>query len=368
MNEKDIEELRTKILNYFKEVGFEIGSGLKPKKTTKNFLRKLHEQRRIEQLKKNRRFICENIHLLKRYYEKKEVIYVDEIELELRFIETRSEEYTLFKLWNLIWWSLPYERSVGRQMRYMLFDVSHGLPFGIVTLQSPILRCEARDKFLGIDAEHRDYWINQSLYAQRVGALPPYNIIGGGRMVAMSLSSQELRYAYREKYEGKLTAKKKRIIPARLLFVTTFSAYGRSKIYENLRCRYPLSIFVGWTKGAGTFHIPDSLYDMLLSVTGEYDKSAFVSSSRKLKLITRALQILGLENAVYHHINRAIYIFPHAQNIKEVITKNEKPKWLDLNFRSLFRCWKESINVDRIEVSWDRIRSILHNVLWMLGQ
>ena len=362
MNEKELTCLRRKLLEYFEDLGFKINPHLHPKKNSKNFLRKLHEYRRHEQLKNNYGFLTEAKKCVKKYYINKK-IHPEKIELELKFVdEIDSEEYILFKWWNIVWWSLPYEKSVGRIIRYMLYDTHHDLPFGLVVLQSPILRCKARDEYLGIGYEDRDYWINQSLYAQRVGALPPYNKILGGKLVAMSLCSKEIRDKYFKKYNGKKTTKKKIEIPARLLFISTLSAFGRSEMYENLNYNgNNLSIFVGYTKGAGTFHIPDDIYRQLLSLLGEdVDTSAFVSPSRKIKLIAKSLRILGLNNFEYHNIKRGIYLFPHAKNLREIIMERKKPEWYNFDFASLFEYWQNKIcKKDRLEINWRKIFNII---------
>ena len=60
-------------------------------------------------------------------------------------------------------------------MRFILWDTHHDLPFGLINLQSPILKTSVRDKSLGIPNNEIDYWVDKSMSAQRVGALPPYN-------------------------------------------------------------------------------------------------------------------------------------------------------------------------------------------------
>jgi hypothetical protein len=68
--------------------------------------------------------------------------------------------------------------------------------------------------------------------AQRVGALPPYNQLLGGKMTSITLVSDEIRDKYAEKYVGKKTLIKGRELPADLLFITTTSAFGKGTIYE----------------------------------------------------------------------------------------------------------------------------------------
>ena len=50
---------------------------------------------------------------------------IDPQEISLKIIEVKpnSFEAELFKWWNLVWWSMPYQHAYGRQMR--LFCGTH---------------------------------------------------------------------------------------------------------------------------------------------------------------------------------------------------------------------------------------------------
>lgn len=50
--------------------------------------------------------------------------------------------------------------------------------------------------------------------AQRVGALPSYNELIGGKMVALAMTSNEIREKYKQKYKGYVSLIKKRKIDA----------------------------------------------------------------------------------------------------------------------------------------------------------
>ena len=53
---------------------------------------------------------------------------------------------------------MPYQRAYGRQMRFIIWDVAHDNPFGVILLQSPLLHMKARDDHLKLPREHLDYW------------------------------------------------------------------------------------------------------------------------------------------------------------------------------------------------------------------
>jgi hypothetical protein len=275
-------------------------------------------------------------------------IQPEEIKLELREIErpySSAAESRIFFWWNLMWWSLPFEAPVGRQMRYLAWDTYHDAPFGLLLLQSPSLRMNVRDKYLGICKENLDYWINQSLYAQRVGALPPYNRLLGAKMMALSLVAEELRMRYEQKYNGTRTIIRGRNIPAKLLFVSTTGAYGKSSVYDRLRFEgESVCSFLGYTAGSGTFHVSDRLFEEIIDFleSNKIDTTRGYGSgpSRKRVLIHQAFKLLNLRGYYRNNIRRGFYLFPHAKNLKQIIQDDIQPEWISHPFQRLFEYWK----------------------------
>lgn len=113
-----------------------------------------------------RNFLRKYFNLAKLYSRDGKVIVPENIELELREVKSDSFEEFLFRWWNLIWWSIPYQRSYGRQMRFLLWDTKHNAPFGLICLQSPVLKMSVRDRSLGIPKDELDIWVNRSMNAQ----------------------------------------------------------------------------------------------------------------------------------------------------------------------------------------------------------
>lgn len=346
----DPTELRNEIIEALKAQGFKINPHLRPKRNEKETLRKVHEQKRKEQLRLHKKFLLENLDEMKKFSIDGKDIQPDKIKLKLIEVKPNSFESRLFFWWNLVWWSLPYDKPIGRQMRFVLWDEYHDAPFGLIGLQSPPLASSVRDNYLGLNNGNREYWINQSMYGQRIGALPPYNELLGGKMVALSLVSNEIRKAYEKKYRNRKTLLKKRKIPNRLLFITTTSAYGRSSVYERIKYKgEKVSIFLGFTSGAGTFHLPQELYEKLLiflEQEGINTKRGYgTGPSRKLKLVDLGFKKLGLKNIsgsyVFHNIRRGYYLFSHVKNLRNVIQKNKRPLWYDRPFNKLFIFWLE---------------------------
>lgn len=262
-------------------------------------------------------------------------------------LKPKKTLYTkIFFWWNLIWWSLPYSKPIGRQMRFLLWDRYHNAPFGLLGLQSPPLRSKVRDQYLGLQSHNNAYWINQSLYGQRIGALPPYNDLIGSKMVALSLVSNQVRDAYRQKYSNKISLLKKEKLPANLLFLTTTSAFGKSSVYSRLKFKgKEVSEFIGFTTGQGTFHISEKLYEEIISFLENngvnVERGYGTGPSRKLYLIQKGFSMLGIPQYLFHNIKRGYYIFLNVNNIKEIIHNNARPDWIDRDFYELEKFWKK---------------------------
>jgi len=343
-----------RIIQVLKEQGFKINPHIRPKGCSKTTYRRLQQKAKFEQLYLHKNFLVDSVNKVKNYCRDGSEIIPERISLELREVKSGSFEEVLFRWWNLIWWSIPLQRSYGRQMRFLLWDTTHDAPFGLICLQSPVLRMSVRDNYLGIPKEELDIWVNKSMNAQRVGALPPYNELLGGKMVALALTCNEIREVYREKYTSYISIIKKRKLEPELLFITTTSAFGKSSIYNRLKYNGEVvAQSLGYTQGSGTFHIPENLYEEIIDFLK--DKGIDTTRgyghgpSRKLKLISLGLKYLGLSKFEYHGIKREFYLFPLVKNLRYVIQEKQEPIWVDCPFDKLVDYWKERWAIPRAE-------------------
>jgi hypothetical protein len=183
------EELKKRIVDVLKEQGFKINPHVRPAIINKQAYKDVQNRSRLEQISVHRNFLQRNLSKAQQYCRNGSDINPEKINLELREVKTDSLEDTLFRWWNLAWWTIPYQRPYGRQMRFLLWDQTHDSVFGLIGLQSPILKMSVRDKALEIPNSELDVWVNKSMNAQRIGALPPYNQLLGSKMVALSLTS-----------------------------------------------------------------------------------------------------------------------------------------------------------------------------------
>lgn len=341
-----IRKLRSEIISTISKQGFYVNGEVVPIVSKKEGIKKIHQISRKEQLLKYKNFLKENLEEITQYTISGNEIEPDKIDLSLIEVEPNTLEEKLFRWWNLVWWSMPYQKAYGRQMRFLIWDNYHMAPFGIIGLQSPVLKMSVRDEYLNIPKADLDIWVNRSMQAQRVGALPPYNELLGGKLVALSLGANEIRKAYKTKYSNTKTLLENRKLDSNLLFITTSSAYGRSSIYNRLKYKDNLvAEKLGYTKGFGTFHVPDTLFTQIknfLESEGIDTGTTFGNGpSKRIKLLYQAFSRLKLPNYSQHQIQREYYLFNHVKNLENVIHKGKNAQYINRPFDELANFWKE---------------------------
>ena len=318
----------------------------------KTQIRQIHDMPRAQKISDNIHFIEKFAPQAEHFMRNSSEINIQKIRPTLYQIKEKTQNADLFRWWNLVWWSLPYEKPYGRQMRFLVWDEYHLAPIGLIGLQSPILKWGARDKYLNIESEMRDILVNQSMNAQRLGALPPYNKFLCGKLVASLMTSNYIRKSFNKKYKDYETLIYRRKLPANLLFITTTGAYGKSSVYNRLKDQHgKISEFIGWTNGNGSFHIPDSIYEDLilyLKKKGLKAERAFGNGpSIKMKNISQAMGLLGFQNGSNHGIKRAVYLFRFAKNLDNVIKKGKRPLWYNRKMDDITEYWKKRWAVKR---------------------
>ena len=346
-------DLKRRIVRHMAQNGFQAGRRLRLPREDREAYREVQQRARLARIREHGKFLAGFLPRAREIHRDGREIVPEDIDLELRAVAPGSFESKLFFWWNLAWWSVPYQQAYGRQVRLLLWDRAHGMPFGLVQLQSPLLRMGARDAYLQIPKEGLDLWANMSMSAQRIGALPPYNALIGGKMAALAVTCNEVRDAYRERYGGgRETLMGKRVLEPDLLFVTTTGAFGKSSMYDRLRYRdRPAAVMIGHTRGTGTFHVPDGLARELCSMLekmGVDTRTGYGHGpSRKVRLLRMAFGHLGLNGFHAHGIRRAVYLFPLAENLGGVIRGGERPQWFDRPFGEVAAYWKERWAVPR---------------------
>lgn len=355
--------LRRQINHTLRLQGYDISKGVfSLTRADRETLRQTHALAKKERMAGQTAFIHDHTRFIHDRMIDGKDLSIEKIAPKLIPVTAASHWATLFRWWNYVWWSMPYESAYGRQMRYIVWDQYHQAVIGLIGLHSPILSWAPRDRYLGLTAADRTYWVNQSMSAQRVGAVPPYNVILGGKLVAMLMTSDTLRKDFRRKYSKKSTVLQKRELPANLLFLTTTGAFGKSSLYTRLKFGEEwLASFIGYSNGSGTFHVPDIIYEQMLvalSRSGVNVKRGYGHGpSRKMRLIRQGMDALGYHNGVFHGVKRAVYLFPLARNMERLIAgKDRRPVWHHRRERDLTDFWKTRWIVPRINSRGKRLR------------
>ena len=344
--------LRSKVEKALVAQGYVVGNGVyRPGNAfmsgdnVRDNRRRLHQHARAERIREHIRFIRDFLPTAEGHIRNSKDIDIKKIKPEIREVKTGTKDEKFFRWWNMVWWSLPYEKAYGRQMRFIVWDEHHDAPIGLIGLQSPILSWSVRDEHLGISADGRDLWVNQSLSAQRLGALPPYSGFLGGKLIVSLMTSDMIRDRYEKKYRNSTTLMEKRQLPANLLFITTTAAYGKSSVYNRLRFHdEKICEFIGYTKGYGSFYIPNTLYERFLAYLKEkactIKRSYGDGPSIKMRNISQVMKLLGFKGGCKHGMQRAAYLFPLIANLQEHIHAGERPVWFKRGVDELTEYWQ----------------------------
>jgi len=171
----------------------------------------------------------------------------------------------------------------------------------------------------------------------------------------MAAVSNEVREAYRRKYQDRVTEMKGRILPAYLIALTTTSAFGRSSLYNRLRYNGTvIAESLGYTDGYGSFHLMElyPLFREFLESEGISTRGGFgTGPRRKWQTMVRALGQLGFSRDLLRHgVKREAFLFPLVDNLQDYMEgRSDEPVYLDRPFTDLAAYWRERWLLRRAE-------------------
>ncbi len=292
----------------------------------KEVIRALHLAQRKERLLANRDFLSAKGEKLLQYFASGDEIVPEKISPILERVSSGTQSGDLFRFASMTW-SVPVSNGFGRRLRYLVWDEYTGKLMGLIAIGDPVFNLAVRDKLIGWDSRDRSARLVNILDAYVLGALPPYNSLLGGKLVACLLRSRDLYEDFASTYgntTGIISGKEKK---ARLLAITTSSSMGRSSVYNRLKLggiRYLDPI--GYTGGWGHFHIPDRLFaelrDYLRDIDHAYaDQHRFGQGPNwRLRTTRAALSALGFKaDMLRHGVKREVFICPLAANTVEIL-------------------------------------------------
>jgi len=321
-------QLKRRVRAHLKRLGFvrnECGE-LTPLDGSKESIRALHLPQRSAILTKEKLFIKENWSKLKQYFANGSEVNPKFIFPRLELIDADTWQSRLFKLASLTW-SVPVSQGYGRRLRFLVWDDQNDRLIGLIALGDPVFNLGVRDTYIGWNSNDRKKRLVNVLDAYVLGAVPPYNTLLGGKLVAALIKTKEVRDVFRKKYGdycGVISGQKK---SARLVLVTTTSALGRSSVYNRLRDNYsPILRSIGYTEGWGHFHVPNELFSQIrryLTAQGhQYAKNYKFGDGPnwKLRALREAFTSIGLNpNLLKHGISREVFICEIASNAASVL-------------------------------------------------
>jgi hypothetical protein len=320
--------LKKRLRSHLKSLGFtKNGEGiLVPQGDSKDAIRTIHGVQRDDRLAINRHFISERFpHLIKHFASGNEVD-PSRISPVLQLLDSRTWETELFRLASLTW-SVPVSNGFGRRLRYLVWDNHNGKLIGIIAIGDPVFNLSVRDNLVKWDAKGRGQRLVNMMDAYVLGALPPYNALLGGKLVACLIRSRDIYDDFTRAYgqtRGIISKRKKN---ARLLAVTTSSSMGRSSVYNRLKLA-GMEYFkpIGYTGGWGHFHIPDGLFAELRNYMRDIghtyaDRHRFGQGPNwRMRTTRAALELLGFEDDMLRHgIEREVFLCQLASNALNIL-------------------------------------------------
>lgn len=320
--------LKRRFRKHLRSLGFQKAADgtLVPPGTGKDVVRSIHSAQRTDRLAVSQRFLTERLPKLLKYFASGDDVDPGSIRPKLQLVESETWEGDLFRLASLTW-SVPVSNGFGRRMRFLVWDEHNGKLIGIIAIGDPVFNLSVRDTLIGWDVKARGERLVNMMDAYVLGALPPYNALLGGKLVACMVRSRDVYDQFAKAY-GKTTGIISKLQKkARLLAVTTSSSMGRSSVYNRLKLdgtEYFAPI--GYTGGWGHFHIPDSLFADLREYLREIGHSYAdlhcygEGPNWRMRTTRAALEALGFDDDLLRHgIQREVFLCRFADNAAKLL-------------------------------------------------
>src|SRR5262245_3009135 len=325
--------LKRKVRSHLRRLGFakSPSGALRPPSLAKEGIRALHQEQRKAGLRSRRAFVLSALPKLIEHFADGSEVDPENIRPKLELVEAKTWQSDLFRLASLSW-SVPVSAGFGRRLRYLVWDANNNKLIGIMALGDPVFNLKVRDETIEWDVDHRGKRLINVLDAYVLGAVPPYNMLLGGKLVACLMRTKEVRDDFARKYGGSrgiISGKKKR---AQLVMITTTSALGKSSIYNRLKLGGQSYLHsIGYTQGWGHFHVLHSLFLELRDYLRKR-KHHYVDGHRfgdgpnwRLRTIRAAFDALGFSpDLLRHGIGREVFVCQLAMNAAKVLRGERK--------------------------------------------
>lgn len=207
--------------------------------------------------------------------------------------EVINEEQTdLWMYFKIATSSIATSKNPGRNIRFLVKDDTTQKYIGIIAIGSDIYQCSVRDAEIGWNHENHRKHIDNVVNIWCCVSLQPIGFNTNiGKLLCSLCFSKEIFETYKRKYGIEIAA------------ITTFGINGRAVQYECL----PVIKFIGYTKGYGTNHMPNHLFNEASSILKE--KGIEISGNNKIKRWKTIMRYYNIPDIkLKHGILRGVYI------------------------------------------------------------
>ena len=260
ISQETLDQLRADIIHHFEALKLPVlNGGSSNGEMTKDEIRASHSYQRNEIFQREYKVLKPYIKRLLPNFANSEEVNPSEIDPELIPVNSSDDTGRLFRFACLLW-TVPVSQGYGRRIRFLVKDRNNDKLIGIFALGDPVFNLKCRDQLIGWNANDRRNRLVNVMDAYVVGAVPPYNELLGGKLVASLMCSQEVNYFFTERYKDSTGIIAKKQKSPRLVLITVTSALGRSSLYNRLKLAHGGNVLIkffkiGKTRGYGHFHI-----------------------------------------------------------------------------------------------------------------
>lgn len=285
----------------------------------------------------------------KDYLAKPEEIDILKINPYLEIVKTTKQR----ELWAYAttFWSIPVTTGYGRRIRFLVFDEQNNKLIGIFGLSDPVIGLGIRDQYIGWTKDQKLQRLYNCMTAYILGAVPPYNLVLGSKLIALCLMFPEVRKAFYDKYKDTVSLISGQNKQAHLVYIDTLGAFGKSAIYTRLMNWQ----FLGYTKGQSHLHITaNGSWELIKQVVPEdyFNTYKFGQGSNwKIRVLKQGLRELGFSaDMLSIGWQRGYYSCPLAENWQEyLLGESNIPQWKKIDKIELVEYWKKRWIVPRLE-------------------
>lgn len=292
-----------------------------------------------------------------RYFASPDEINISSIEPEIRIVN--SEELSQLWAFATSYWSVPVTAGFGRRLRFLVFDRQNNKLIGLIGLSDPVIGLAVRDKMIGWNKDQRLERLYNCMTAYVLGAVPPYNKVLGGKLIALLAASPEIREWVYRKYYGTQTIISGQQKELHLVFIDTLGAFGKSSIYNRLMLWH----FGGYTKGQTHIHLTaNGSWNIIKEFISEEEFKKYEygqGPSWKIRVLKIGLRRLGFsEDMLAIGWKRGYYYLPLAENWQEyLLGHTEDIAWKPVTQNELVLYWKQRWVSPRIEKLQQNLRA-----------